>query len=66
MKLQLPKEYRKTQGPPTPILYKAEPTLGNTPTDKSGSLKVDIKSQRGERDNKTVAIYVPLFRTGRP
>ena len=46
--------------------YKANPTIGKTPTDKSDSLKVDIKTQPGERNIKTVAIYVPLFWTGIP
>ena len=35
-------------------------------TYKSASLKVDIKTQPGERDSETVAFYVPIFRTGRP
>ena len=34
--------------------------------DKSDSLKVDIKTQLGERDSETVEIYVLLFRTGSP
>ena len=29
-------------------------------------MKVDIKTQLGERDSDTVAIYVALFRTGSP
>ena len=34
--------------------------------DKSDSLNVDINTQTGERYIETVAIYVPLFRTGSP
>ena len=34
--------------------------------DKSYSLRVNIKTQPGDRDSKTMAIYVPLFRTGSP
>ena len=36
------------------------------PTEKLDSLKVDIKTQPGERYKKTVVIYVPMFRTGIP
>ena len=64
MKLQLPKEDWKNCGPPPPIYYKADPTINNTPTEKSYSLKVDINNQPGERDSKTVEIYVLLFWTG--
>ena len=64
MKLQLSKEYWENWGPPPPISYKSDPTLGKTRTDKSDSLKVNIKTQPGERDRKTVDIYVLLFRTG--
>ena len=66
MKLQLPKQYCNNQGLPPPISYKATPTLGKTPTDKWNSLKIGIKTQPGERDSETVAIYVLLFRTGSP
>ena len=34
--------------------------------DKSYPLKVNIKTQTGESERKTVAIYVPLFCTGSP
>ena len=34
--------------------------------DKSDYLKVDIKNQPGDRDSKTMAIYVLLFRTVSP
>ena len=56
----------KTQGPPTPISYKANVTIRKTLTDKSESLKVDIKTQPGKRESKTVVVYVTLFRTGIP
>ena len=36
------------------------------PTEKLDSLKVDIKTQPGERYSKTVVIYVLMFRTGIP
>ena len=35
-------------------------------TEKSNSLKVYTKIQPGDRDSETVAIYMPLFRTGIP
>ena len=60
MKLHPPKAYRKNCVPPL-IYYKADPTIDKTLTNKSDSLKVNIKTQPGERDNKTVAIYVALF-----
>ena len=66
MKLKLPKKDWKNCGPPPPISYKADPTIGKTSTDKLDSIKVDIKIQPGERDSKTVAIYVPLLLTGIP
>ena len=56
MKLQIPKEYQKTWGPPPLIYYKAGPTLNKTPTEKFNYLKVNIKTQPGERKSKTVAI----------
>ena len=40
--------------------------IGNTPTDKVDSLKVNIKTQPGERYSKTLVIFMPLFRTGSP
>ena len=61
MKTQIPKEYWKSQGPPLLISYKPDPTIRNTTTDKSDSLKVDIKTQPGESNNETVEIYVTLF-----
>ena len=61
MKTQIPKEYWKSQGPPMLISYKPDPTISNTTTDKSDSLKVDIKTQPGESKNETVEIYVTLF-----
>ena len=66
MKLQLTKEYLKTRGPPPLISYKASPTFDKTPTYKSNYLRVGIKTQPGNRDSKTVAIYVPLLQTGSP
>ena len=61
MKIQITKEYCKTWFLPTPIYYKAKETIRKTAADKSDFLKVDIKTQPGDRDIKTVAIYVPLF-----
>ena len=49
MKLQLPKIEWNNWGPPPTISYKAEPNLGKTLTKKSKDLKVDIKTQPGER-----------------
>ena len=48
----------------TPISYKPDVTIGKTPTEKSDLMKVDIKTQPGDSYSDTVAIYVPLFRTG--
>ena len=36
------------------------------PLYNSDSLQFDIKTQPGERDSETVAIYVALFRAGSP
>ena len=66
MKLHLPKEDWKNRGLPPPIYYKADVTTRKTPTDKLEYFKAEIKNKPGERDNKTVAIYVPLFWTGSP
>ena len=54
----------KNQGLPLLISYKPNITTRKTPTEKSDSLKVDIKTQPGERDCETVSIYMPLLRTG--
>ena len=64
MKLQLQKEDWKTRGLLPPISYTPNVTIVKTPTDKSDSLNVDIKTQPGDKDTETVAIYVPLFQTG--
>ena len=66
IKIHLPTEDLKNQGPPPPISYNPNATTGKTPTEKLDSLKVDIKTQPGERHSETVAIYVLLFRTGSP
>ena len=66
MKIYPQKEEWKTRCPTPPISYRSNPTLGKTPTDKLDSLKVDIKTQPGDRDSKTVVIYMPLFWTGSP
>ena len=66
MKLQLSKEDWKTQVSLPLISYKTGTTIGKTPMEKLDYLKVDIKTQPEERDSKTVAIYVLLFRTGIP
>ena len=66
MKLHTPKEDWKNCGPPPLISYKADPTIGKTPMDKSDSLKVNIKTQPGEKESDTVAIYMLLFWTGNP
>ena len=66
IKLQIPKYDLNNCNPPPPIFYKPNPTIGKTLTDKSDSLMVDIKTQPGDRDSKTVAINVPLFRNRIP
>ena len=66
MKIQLPREYFKTQVLLPLISYKDDPTLSKTPTEKSESPKFYINTQPGYRDIDTLAIYVPLFRTGSP
>ena len=64
MKLQPPKEDWNNQVPTPPISYKPGKTIGKTPTEKLDYLKVDIKTQPGERDSETVAIYMTLLWTG--
>ena len=64
MKVQTPKDDLKNCGLPPQIFYKPDPTIGKTPEEKLDSLKVNIKTQPGERDSKTFAINVPLFWTG--
>ena len=66
MKIHLPKEDRKSWGLPPPISYKPDATTGKTLTENSDSLKVDIKTQPGERYSEMVEIYVPLLWTGSP
>ena len=64
MKLHLPKEDWNSKVPPPTIYYKSKLTIGMTPTDNVGSIKIDINTQIGERDSRTVAIYLPLFQKG--
>ena len=66
MKLKLPKEDWKNHGPPPMNSYKPDPNISKTLTEKLETLKVEIKTQSGERDSETVVIYVPLFSTGIP
>ena len=66
MKLHIPKEDLKNCGILTPIPYKHNTNISKTTTDKLNFLKVDIKTQPGDRDSKTITIYVPLFCTGSP
>ena len=66
MKLNIPPDNLKNSRLPPQIFYKPNPTIGKTLTDKSDSLMVDIKTQPGDRDSKTVVIYMPLFWTGSP
>ena len=66
MKLHILKENRNNHGPTPTISYKFDLTIGNTPEDKSDSIKVGIKTQPGDRERKMVVIYVPMFRTGSP
>ena len=55
MKLQDPIDFR-TRGPAPLIFYKSDKEIGNMPIYKEDSLKVDIKTQPGEKDSETVAI----------
>ena len=64
MKLQIPKKYLINRVPPPPNFYKPDLTIDKTPAEKLDSLKVDIKTQPGEKDSDTVVIYVPMFRIG--
>ena len=66
MKLQIPKDDLNNCGPPPLIFYKPNSIIRKTPADKSGFLKVNIKTQPGERYSKTVEIYMSLFWTGIP
>ena len=49
---------------PPQISYKSYMMIGETPTDISDYLKLDINMQQCEKYRKTVSIYVKLFRTG--
>ena len=44
--------------------YKPEPTFGMKPKTKSESLKVNIKTQPGKENRKTILIYLPMSKTG--
>ena len=48
------------------IYYNPNVTIEKTPTENSESLKINIKTQPGEKDSETVDIYMPLFWTGSP
>ena len=65
MKLQVYNDF-KNRRPPPPILYRTNHAIIKTPIDKVGSFKVKINTKYGEKDSETVAIYVPLCRTGSP
>ena len=62
MKPQAHKNFR-THGPHPPISYKPNHMIWKMPTGEAYSIKVDIKTQPGEKDSETLAIYMPLFRT---
>ena len=64
MKLNIPKDDLNNCRPPPLIFYNPDLTIGKSLLDKSSSLKVDIKTETGERYSKTVAIYITLFNTG--
>ena len=64
MKLYIPKDDLRNCGQPPLIFYKTDLTISKTLEEKSDSIKVDIKTQPGEKYINTAAIYVPLFRTG--
>ena len=65
MKLQVSNNF-KNRGLPPPILYRTNHTIIKTLIDKVGSFKFNIKTQYGEKDSETVAIYVSLIRNGSP
>ena len=56
----------KIQGPPPPISYKPDQKIGKNPKDNLDYLKVDIKTQPGDKGSEMVAIYVTIFRNGSP
>ena len=62
VKLQL-QEFKNRRTAP-PISYKPEPTFGIKPETKYEYLKVDIKTQSGKANSKTILIYLPMFKTG--
>ena len=66
MKTQISKEYWNRRVLQLPIYYKPDATIRKRPTDKLEYLKVNIKTQLGERDSDMVAISVPPFRTWSP
>ena len=47
MKINITKDELNNCGTLTLISYNPEPTIGKTPSDKSESIKVDIKNQPG-------------------
>ena len=65
MKLQIT-NYFRNHGLPPPISYKPDHIIVRNSENKANYLKLNIKTQPRDKDSKTVAIYVPLFRTGIP
>ena len=65
MKLQIANDFNN-YGTPAPIYYKTHQMTGNMPTERVNSLKVDTKTQLGEKESETLAIYMTLFRNGSP
>ena len=63
MKLQI-LQYIKDHGTSTPISFNYYPLIDNYPYNKQYSLKVNIKTQPGETNRKTVFICVPIFNIG--
>ena len=65
MKLQIANDFNNS-GPPPPISYNPYQNTRKTLTDKTDYLKIDINMHTGDKNRKTVAIYVQIFRTGSP
>ena len=63
MKLQVSNDFKTCVISPL-MYYKPDQEIGKTPTYKEDFVKFGIKAQPGEKDSETLAIYLPLFRTG--
>ena len=52
----------KNRGPPPPISFNTNPTIGKKPYNKQESLKVDINTQPGDISRETALFYMIIFK----